>query len=184
MNQSGNVRFGGFWTSAHFGALEFLFLPTFLWGASQDFRDATTGFAVWLTEGRGNLHPPQGSTIHQYRRLEDQRLKNINCGIYVWKLLGVHLCWVVATQIFLLFSSRNLGKMNPFWRSNFSDGLVQPPTSSLFPTQKSAWPRLRFITFLLGNDERCSDRGNLTGELFVETIPIGSMGLVYLPTFS
>ena len=31
-----------------------------------------------------------------------------------------------------LFSPRKLGKMNPFWRSYFSDGLVQPPTKFLF----------------------------------------------------
>ena len=30
---------------------------------------------------------------------------------------------------YFLFSSRNLGKMNPFWRAYFSKGLVQPPTS-------------------------------------------------------
>ena len=29
-----------------------------------------------------------------------------------------------------LFSPRNLGKMNPFWRAYFSNGLVQPPTRS------------------------------------------------------
>ena len=28
-----------------------------------------------------------------------------------------------------VFSPRTLGKMNPFWRAYFSDGLVQPPTS-------------------------------------------------------
>ncbi len=28
-----------------------------------------------------------------------------------------------------LFSPRKLGKMNPFWRAYFSNGLVQPPTS-------------------------------------------------------
>ena len=36
--------------------------------------------------------------------------------------------WVVATQIFLEFSPRKLGKMNPFWRAYFSKGLVQSPT--------------------------------------------------------
>ena len=30
-----------------------------------------------------------------------------------------------------LFSARTLGKMNPFWRAYFSNGLVQPPTSPL-----------------------------------------------------
>ena len=39
---------------------------------------------------------------------------------------GFHTSQVVATQRF--FSPRNLGKMNPFWRSYFSDGL-KPPTS-------------------------------------------------------
>ena len=29
---------------------------------------------------------------------------------------------------YLLFSPPNLGKMNPFWRSYLSNGLVQPPT--------------------------------------------------------
>ena len=29
---------------------------------------------------------------------------------------------------YFLFSPRNLGKMNPFWRAYFSKGLVQPPT--------------------------------------------------------
>ena len=33
------------------------------------------------------------------------------------------------SNIFLC-SPRNLGKMNPFWRAYFSNGLVQPPTSS------------------------------------------------------
>ena len=36
--------------------------------------------------------------------------------------------WVVATQICFSFTPY-LGKMNPFWRSYFSNGLVQPPTS-------------------------------------------------------
>ena len=36
---------------------------------------------------------------------------------------------VVATQMVFICSSRKLGKMNPFWRTYFSDGgLVQPPT--------------------------------------------------------
>ena len=35
---------------------------------------------------------------------------------------------VVVSNIFC-FSPRKLGKMNPFWRAYFSDGLVQPPTS-------------------------------------------------------
>ena len=38
------------------------------------------------------------------------------------------LTQVVATRIFLKFSPRKLGKMNPFWRSYFSKGSVQPPT--------------------------------------------------------
>ena len=33
-------------------------------------------------------------------------------------------CWQFK---YLLFSSRTLGKMNPFWRAYFSSGLVQPP---------------------------------------------------------
>ena len=47
-------------------------------------------------------------------------------------LKGHNPIWpLVATQIFLEFSSRNLGKMNPFWRSYFSNGL-KPPTSHDF----------------------------------------------------
>ena len=38
---------------------------------------------------------------------------------------------MVATQIFLEFSPRKLGKMNPFWRAYFSNGL-KPPTSNGF----------------------------------------------------
>ena len=34
---------------------------------------------------------------------------------------------------YFLFSPRKLGKMNPFWRAYFSDGLVQPPTIWVFP---------------------------------------------------
>ena len=41
------------------------------------------------------------------------------------------IIWVVATQTFLEFSPRTLGKMNPFWRAYFSAGLVQPPTSNI-----------------------------------------------------
>ena len=37
----------------------------------------------------------------------------------------------MATQICFLFSPRKLGKMNPFSRNIFPDGLVQPPTSQL-----------------------------------------------------
>ena len=33
---------------------------------------------------------------------------------------------------YFLCSTRNLGKMNPFWRAYFSDGLVQPPTRGVF----------------------------------------------------
>ena len=35
--------------------------------------------------------------------------------------------WLVVSNIF--YFHPNLGKMNPFWRAYFSDGLVQPPTS-------------------------------------------------------
>ena len=38
------------------------------------------------------------------------------------------VCKVVGFK-HCVFSPRNLGKMNPFWRSYFWDGLVQPPTS-------------------------------------------------------
>ena len=42
---------------------------------------------------------------------------------------------VVATQIFFgIFTPKNWGKMNPFWRAYFSDGLVQPPTSCRWST--------------------------------------------------
>ena len=36
--------------------------------------------------------------------------------------MGTSISWVVATQTFLEFSPRKLGKMNPFWRAYFSDG--------------------------------------------------------------
>ena len=36
--------------------------------------------------------------------------------------------WVVVSNMFY-FHPKTLGKMNPFWRSYFSKGLVQPPTS-------------------------------------------------------
>ena len=44
------------------------------------------------------------------------------------------------------FSPRNLGKMNPFWRAYFSDGLVQPPTRITYVTV-TTW----IIPFLVGN---------------------------------
>ena len=37
---------------------------------------------------------------------------------------------------YFLFSPRKLGKMNPFWRSYFSKGLVQPPTRRWFPLKQ------------------------------------------------
>ena len=41
------------------------------------------------------------------------------------------ILWVVVfSNMFFNVHPENLGKMNPFWRSYFSDGLVQPPTSS------------------------------------------------------
>ena len=36
------------------------------------------------------------------------------------------------SNIFWNFHPGSLGKMNPFWRAYFSDGLVQPPTSLIF----------------------------------------------------
>ena len=41
--------------------------------------------------------------------------------------------WLGGGFKHFLFSPRTLGKMNPFWRSYFSDGLVQPPTSWTIP---------------------------------------------------
>ena len=162
-----------------FGALEFLFLATFLWDASQDFRDCT-GFAVWHLEGRGNLHPPQGMDKTGRPKTKKVSIVGSMYEIY-W---GCIFAGWWQLKYFFYFHPETWGKMNPFWRSIFSDGLVQPPTSSLFPTQKSAWPRLRFITFLFPEWWKMQRSWKPYWCKFVETIPIGSMGLVYLPTFS
>ena len=55
-------------------------------------------------------------------------IQNGRCSVRINANLFI---WVVATQIFLEFSSRSLGKI-PIqfdWRIFFSNGLVQPPTS-------------------------------------------------------
>jgi len=78
MNQSGNVRFRWVLNFRPFGALEFLFLATFRWDASQDFRDAT-GFAEGAT-----CILPKGWTIHLIQETGRPKIKqNIDCGIYV-----------------------------------------------------------------------------------------------------
>ena len=57
-------------------------------------------------------------------------------GTWVQKWSHQVSSWVVATQIFLEFSPRSLGKMNPIWRAYFSNGLVQPPTTYQFKKSK------------------------------------------------
>ena len=42
----------------------------------------------------------------------------------------IHFFSVVAAQILLEFSPRIFGEDDPIWRAYFSNGLVQPPTSS------------------------------------------------------
>ena len=51
------------------------------------------------------------------------------CDFASWsaKYRKLFLSWVLVSNM-KVFSPRKLGKMNPFWRSYFSKGLVQPPT--------------------------------------------------------
>ena len=45
-----------------------------------------------------------------------------------WHCIIVGYNYLGGGFTYFLFSPRNLGKMNPFWRAYFSNGLVQPPT--------------------------------------------------------
>ena len=47
---------------------------------------------------------------------------------------------------YFLFSPQKLGKMNPFWRAYFSNGLVQPPTRR-GKAQKTIFANLSFLSF-------------------------------------
>ena len=97
-----------------FGALEFLFLATFLWDASRDSRDCA-GFAVWHMEGRGNLHPPQGMD-NTFESTGDWKTKDQKASI-VGSMYEIYWGCIFAGwwQLkYFLCSSRNLGKMNPF----------------------------------------------------------------------
>ena len=60
------------------------------------------------------------------------------------------LSWVVATQIFFIFTPKNWGRF-PIWRSYFFKGVVQPPTSYLFMGlfDSSTWNRV-WITCTFG----------------------------------
>ena len=56
-----------------------------------------------------------------------------------WFVLESDLSIVGGFKDFLC-SPRKLGKMIPFWRAYFSDGLVQPPTRTLLWTHFETWP--------------------------------------------
>ena len=55
-------------------------------------------------------------------------------------------------NIFLIFTPI-IGKMNPFWRAYFSDGLVQPPTSFSFHMFNVCF-RLRFIFLMFSKSQK------------------------------
>ena len=72
-----------------------------------------------ITPQKINMILSKKGLIYGWRSLNGLIYVNVNMVI-----------WVVATQIFLDFSPRKLGKMNPIWRSYFSKGL-KPPTRGL-----------------------------------------------------
>ena len=80
---------------------------------------------------------------------------------YRWIIFQKQLLQVVATQIFLWFSPRTLGKMNPFWRAYFSKGL-KPPTRQSFFFSRLCCYRIGFQTH---DEDMCSIR---VGEDMVE----------------
>ena len=94
---------------------------------------------ICLDQGRGRFALISGSFGGLQSLL--QFLDNIHLPTQP-RLLRFFGWWQLK---YLLFSPRNLGKIpSHFWRSDFSKGLVQPPTSStLGPQNHAKW---RFYT--------------------------------------
>ena len=128
--------------------------------------------------------PRDGQYIWKYRRLEDQRPKSINCGIYVWNLLGVHLCWVVATQIFFMFIPK-LGEDEPILTINFFRWVGSTTNQLLISYPKISLAEIEIYYLPVREWWKMQRSWKPYWCKFVDwNNSIGSMGLVYLPTFS
>ena len=68
-------------------------------------------------------------------------------GASWWDLRLIPMLIGGGNSIFFKISPRNLGERFPIWRSYFSDGLVQPPTSQ-------SWISRMFITWTIGLPNR------------------------------
>ena len=88
MNQSGNVRFRWvFWTSAHLMRWNFYFWQHF-YGMFPRISGIAPGLLFGLCKEGATCILPKGWTIHQYRRLEDQRQKKHQLWDLCMKFIG------------------------------------------------------------------------------------------------